>query len=203
MGAIESAMLNVAQRAGRAGRSALPTHGYLGLSDAKTPDYQAGMESASGALLGALAGIDLVSGPGLLDFLLSQSLEKLLLDHEACRRGAALRARHRLRRRAERRGHPLALLGDLVRTGELLSHPHTRSRWKAELPIASPLVDRESYGDWEAAGSTTALDRARAELERRPPRAGRRSLDATPPAELDAIVAADAAHHGVHSLPVV
>ncbi len=88
MGAIESAMLNVANaQVGRA--LGLPTHGYLGLSDAKTPDYQAGMESASGALLGALAGIDLVSGPGLLDYLLSQSLEKLLLDHEACR--AALR----------------------------------------------------------------------------------------------------------------
>ena len=200
MGAIESAMLNVANaQVGRA--LGLPTHGYLGLSDAKSPDYQAGMESASGALLGALAGIDLVSGPGLLDFLLSQSLEKLLLDHEACR--AALRCARGIEILSGASGdETLELLGDLVRTGELLSHPHTRSRWKAELSIASPLVDRESYGDWEAAGSSSALDRARGELERHR-HAGSPLADHAPgiDAELAAVVVADAARHGIFELP--
>ncbi len=196
MGAIESAMLNVANaELGRA--LALPTHGYLGLSDAKTPDYQAGMESASGAMLGALAGIDLVSGPGLLDYLLSQSLEKLLLDHEACR--AALRCARGIDSGAATTVDTLALLGELVEAGELLSHAHTRRHWKAELTIASPLIDRESYGDWEAAGETTALDRARAELERSP-RAGT-PLDAEATAELTAIVVADAARQGISALP--
>ncbi len=202
MGAIESAMLNVANaQIGRA--LALPTHGYLGLSDAKSPDYQAGMESATGALLGALAGIDLVSGPGLLDFLLSQSLEKLLLDHEACR--AALRCARgidcTIAAPAAASDNLLELLGDLVRTGELLSHPHTRRRWKEELLIASPLIDRESHGDWEAAGSTSAVERARAELARRP-QPGSPLADDTA-AELTAILRADAARHGVASLPVV
>ena len=208
MGAIESAMLNVANaQVGRA--LALPTHGYLGLSDAKSPDYQAGMESATGALLGALAGIDLVSGPGLLDFLLSQSLEKLLLDHEACR--AALRCARGIDTTSGAAGAPsapstpsdttLELLADLVRAGELLSHPHTRSRWKEELSIASPLIDRESHGDWEAAGAATAVERARAELERRPRPGSPLAADAA--AELTAIVLADAAHHGVLSLPIV
>lgn len=197
MGAIESAMLNVANaQVGRA--LGLPTHGYLGLSDAKTPDYQAGMESASGALLGALAGIDLVSGPGLLDYLLSQSLEKLLLDHEACR--AALRCARGLGAGFHQAEETVTLLGDLARSGELLSHSHTRSHWKGELTVASPLVDRESFGDWEAAGSSSALDRARAELERRP-------RDGTPlareiAAEITAIVVADAERHGISSLPV-
>ncbi|MBP9143683.1 MAG: trimethylamine methyltransferase family protein [Thermoanaerobaculia bacterium] len=196
MGAIESAMLNVANaRVGRA--LGLPTHGYLGLSDAKIADYQAGMESATGALLGALAGIDLVSGPGLLDFLLSQSLEKLLLDHEACR--AALRCARGID--CAPCDTTLDLLGDLVRTGELLSHPHTRSRWKAELQIASPLIDRESHGDWVVAGSTSAVERARAELARRPPPGSPLADDTA--AELTAILSADAARHGVHSLPVV
>ncbi len=196
MGAIESAMLNVANA--QIGRSlGLPTHGYLGLSDAKSPDYQAGMESASGALLGALAGIDLVSGPGLLDYLLSQSLEKLLLDHEACL--AALRCARGIDSARAGDDDTVALLGELVQAGELLSHPHTRSRWKAELSIASPLVDRESYGDWESAGRSTALDRARGELERR--RFPGSPLAAELAGELAAIVSADAARHGVFELP--
>lgn len=196
MGAIESAMLNVANaQIGRA--LGLPTHAYLGLSDAKCPDYQAGMESASGALLGALAGIDLVSGPGLLDYLLSQSLEKLLLDHEACR--AALRCARGIDTAGDGGTDTVALLGELAQAGELLSHPHTRGHWRSELAIASPLVDRASYGDWEAAGSTTAGDRARGELERR--RFPGSPLAPELAGELAAIVAADAAAHGVFDLP--
>ncbi len=201
MGAIESAMLNVANaQIGRA--LGLPTHGYLGLSDAKSADYQAGMESASGALLGALAGIDLVSGPGLLDYLLSQSFEKLLLDHDACR--AALRCVAGIGVGGdEADGDTVALLADLVASGELLSHPHTRHHWKAELSRVSPLVDRQSYGDWQAAGARTSLDRARAEVDRRlqAPPANAQPLDRQLVAELAAIAGADAARHGVTALP--
>lgn len=196
MGAIESAMLNVANA--QIGRSlGLPTHGYLGLSDAKSPDYQAGMESASGALLGALADIDLVSGPGLLDYLLSQSLEKLLLDHEACR--AALRCARGIDCAADGQAGTVELLGDLVQAGELLSHPHTRSHWRSELSLASPLIDRQSYGDWEITGRETALGRARSELGRR--RSPGSPLAAELADELAAIVTADAASHGVFALP--
>lgn len=196
MGAIESAMLNVANaQLGRA--LGLPTHGYLGLSDSKCPDYQAGMESASGALLGALAGIDLISGPGLLDYLLSQSFEKLVLDHEACR--AALRCARGIDLALD---DSVALLGDLVRAGEMLSHPHTRSRFKSELSIVSPLVDRQSYGDWFAGGARSALDRAEAEVERRLRASpGGARLDASITAELAAILTADAAECGAERLP--
>jgi len=196
MGAIESAMLNVANA--QLGRSlGLPTHGYLGLSDAKSPDYQAGLESGAGALLGALGAIDLVSGPGLLDFLLTQSLEKLLLDHDAC--GAALR----LARGIETRGDDVAtLLGELVGAREMLSHAHTRKHWRQELSVPSRLIDRTSYGDWVAAGAETAFDRAREEVARR--------LAAPAPAlaggaaeALDAIVAAEAARCEVDRLPPV
>ena len=65
-------------------RLGLPTHAYMGLSDAKTADYQAGAESAAGATLAALAGIDLAVGAGMLDFMDCQSLEKLVLDDAAC-----------------------------------------------------------------------------------------------------------------------
>jgi len=190
MGAVESAMLNAANA--EIGRHlGLPTHGYLGLSDAKTPDYQAGAESATGALVGALAGIDLVSGPGLLDFLLTQSLEKLLLDHDTC--SAALRFQRGVKAPGD---DLLALFADLAASGELLSHGHTRAHWRSELSLVSPLVDRASYGDWEAAGGRSALERAREEVARRSARPVVPLADDLA-AELRSIVSADASRLGL------
>ena len=160
MGAIETMMIVVgyAQVGKHLG---LPTHGYLALSDAKRPDYQAGMESGIGAVLAALAGINMVSGAGALDFILTQSLEKLVLDHDAC--GMALR----LARGIERRdGDITALFAELVQRGEFLSHPHTRKHWREELSISSGCVDRGSYGDWESDGARTAEQRAADEVAR-------------------------------------
>ena len=81
MGAIETAMIDAAYA--QVGRSlGLPTHGYLSATDAKLVDAQSGLESGTTAMLGALAGIDLISGAGMLDFLLTQSAEKLVVDAE-------------------------------------------------------------------------------------------------------------------------
>ncbi|MBI4705803.1 MAG: trimethylamine methyltransferase family protein [Deltaproteobacteria bacterium] len=63
MGAIETMMIDAAYA--QVGKFlGLPTHAYLGLSDAKSPDYQAGLESGLGAAIAALAGINVVSGAG-------------------------------------------------------------------------------------------------------------------------------------------
>ncbi len=60
----------------------LPTHAYLGMSDTKIVDAQTGLETASGAILGALAGVNMMSGPGMMDFESCFSLEKLAIDAE-------------------------------------------------------------------------------------------------------------------------
>ena len=54
MGAIETAMIDAAY-AQVAKRLGMPTHTYLGASDAKVVDYQAGLESGVTAMIGALA----------------------------------------------------------------------------------------------------------------------------------------------------
>jgi trimethylamine---corrinoid protein Co-methyltransferase len=160
MGAVETMMICAAYaQVGRHLR--LPTHGYLALSDAKTADYQAGLETGMGALVGALAGFDLIAGPGILDYILTQSLEKLVLDHEAC--AMALRL---IRGIAQRDEDPVELMAQLVVRGEFLSHEHTRRHWKEELSIPSAAIDRLTYGDWESQGSRDAAARARAEVER-------------------------------------
>ena len=60
----------------------LPTHGYLLGSDTKVVDAQAGQESGIAAVMGALGGINMISGAGMLDSLACHSAEKLALDAE-------------------------------------------------------------------------------------------------------------------------
>jgi trimethylamine---corrinoid protein Co-methyltransferase len=190
MGAVETMLLDGAYA--QVGKHlGLPTHGYLALSDAKVPDYQAGFESGMGAVVAALAGINVVSGAGMLDFENCQSLEKLLLDHEIV--GVALRLARGVERRPE---DAAALIDEVVHRSEFLSHPHTRATWRKELHVPSPLVDRQTYGDWESAGAKWAHERARAEVVRRlaaaPP-----PLDPAVGEALDAIMLAEARRFGV------
>jgi trimethylamine---corrinoid protein Co-methyltransferase len=81
IGAMETALLAAGySQVGKA--LGLPTHAYLGATDAKLVDAQAGLEGGMTALVGALAGINMISGAGLLDSLAAFSLEKLVLDAE-------------------------------------------------------------------------------------------------------------------------
>ncbi len=117
----------------------LPTHAYMGLSDAKRPDYQAGLESGSGALMASLAGHDVISGPGMLAFVGCQSLEKLVLDHEAVR--LARRAADGLPPREETLG--LHAIQQGVAEGQFLKLRHTRRWFRKELDFPGPTIDRQ------------------------------------------------------------
>ncbi|MFI5254999.1 MAG: trimethylamine methyltransferase family protein, partial [Candidatus Limnocylindrales bacterium] len=113
MAAVEALQLDAAYVA-VAKALGLPTQAYMGLSDAKILDAQAGAETFGGALLAALAGVNSVSGPGMLDFLLVFSLAKLVFDDEMC--GQALRFVREVRRLDD------LPVGDLVR--QLLADQH-------------------------------------------------------------------------------
>ncbi|MGZ6339490.1 MAG: trimethylamine methyltransferase family protein, partial [Candidatus Limnocylindrales bacterium] len=160
MGAIETAMLDVA--CAQVGRSlGLPTHGYLGASDAKLVDAQAGLESGVGAVLGALGGIDLISGAGMLDFLLCQSAEKLVVDAEAI--AMALRLVRGV-------GTPTPSLATATFAavgleGRFLQLEETRRLFRSEHHIPSPVIDRASNQAWRQAGAKDTFARARARVE--------------------------------------
>ena len=81
MAAIEAQQLNVAY-VSIAKFLKLPSQAYMALSDGKSLDAQAGGETFSSALLAAIAGVNSVSGPGMLDFVLTFSLPKLVFDNE-------------------------------------------------------------------------------------------------------------------------
>ena len=168
----------------------------MALSDAKRADYQAGLETGMGAILAALAGINVVSGPGILDYLLTQSLEKLLLDHEAC--GMALRLVRGVGQGAsESSAETVALIEAVVAAGHFLSHPHTRKNFRDQLFIPGPAIDRGSHGAWEKRGAPSAFEAAAAEVKKILARGNPAPLDDALRRELDRLISEDASRCGV------
>ena len=198
MGAIETAMLDAGNAS--VGRSlGLPTHGYLGATDAKVVDAQAGMESATTALVGALAGIDLISGAGMLDSLRCQSAEKLVIDAEAI--ASALRLVRGI-------AFPEGSLGlDAIReagfAGRFLELPETRRRFREEQHLPSAVVDRGSLRAWLEAGSHDVFERARSQVDALLAQPSPTSLDRDRAAELVGQVAAALRSTGFEGLPGV
>jgi trimethylamine--corrinoid protein Co-methyltransferase len=136
----------------------LPTQAYVGLSDSKRLDAQAGFESGTGAYLAALAGINSVSGPGMLCFENCLSLEKLLFDNEIC--GFA----KRLARGIE---SPDAcdlagVFEELVREETLIGSDHTARYFRAEHYMPGPAIDRSAGDD---VPSADLVDRALQEVD--------------------------------------
>ncbi|OGD30339.1 MAG: hypothetical protein A2Y56_08970 [Candidatus Aminicenantes bacterium RBG_13_63_10] len=154
MGAVETMMIDMSYaQVGKHLR--LPTHAYMGLSDAKVNDSQAGLETGLGAVLAALAGINVVSGAGMMNFESCQSLEKLAIDDEIC--GMA----YRLLRGVAHREDPMAvhLYEASASKTNFLAHPHTRKWYRLEHSFPA-LADRDTYDAWAELGKKTMADRA-------------------------------------------
>ena len=160
MGAIETAMIDAGYAA--VGKSlGLPVHAYLGATDSKIPDAQAGLESGMTALVGGLAGIDLISGPGMLDFLLVQSPEKLVIDADI------IGMVQRLLRGIATPTETLAT-GSFEAAGpegRFLELQETRTLFRSEQYLPSKVIDRNSRRAWLDAGGKDAFGRARERVE--------------------------------------
>jgi trimethylamine--corrinoid protein Co-methyltransferase len=162
MAAIEAQHLNVAYVA-IAKSLGLPTQAYMALSDGKFLDAQGGGETFSSALLAAIAGVNSVSGPGMLDFVLTFSLPKLVFDNEVC--GQCL---HFVRDLEPLGDLPTDdLVADLMREDHLITSPHTLEHWPKELYLTDPVIDRANRETWEETGSSSLYDRACKEVEER------------------------------------
>ena len=161
LGAIETMMLGCSYS--QIGKYyELPTHVYMGLSDTKIIDAQCGFESGIAIMLGALAGINVISGPGMLNFENCQSLEKLVIDDTIC--GMALRLVEGVKVTDE------TLAVDLIRKvgpgGMYLAEKHTLDWFRKERFIPSDLVDRKEWKAWKTDGSKPVNQRAKAIVEK-------------------------------------
>lgn len=156
MGAVETAMLDIGY-AQVAKFLDLPTHTYLGASDAKLVDAQAGLESGITTLLGALAGINMISGAGMLDFLACFSPEKLVIDAEAI--GMAKRLLDGIHVRTSTLA--TELFEGINFKGDFLKQKITRQLFSREQTLPSEVIDRGSVRAWQSTGQSDAFQRAR------------------------------------------
>lgn len=156
MGAIETAMIDAGYA--QVGKSlGLPTHAYLCATDGKSIDAQSGMESGMTALIGALAGINMISGAGMLDFLACHSAEKLTIDAEIIGM-----VQHMLKG-IQVRTEPLAaaMYEGINFKADFLKQKVTRQLFPVEQYLPSPVIDRDSIRGWQDGGSLDAFDRAK------------------------------------------
>jgi trimethylamine--corrinoid protein Co-methyltransferase len=155
LGAIETMMLGCSYA--QVGKYyGLPTHMYLGLSDTKVVDAQCGFESGIAIVLGALAGINVISGPGMLNFENCQSLEKLVIDNSIC--GMALRLVDGVR--VDDETFALDVIRKVGPGGHFLAEKHTMEWFRKEQLMPSELIDRQEFKAWKAAGSKDVVKRA-------------------------------------------
>ena len=114
-------------------------------------------------MIAALAGVNSVSGPGMLDFLLVFNLPKLVFDDEMC--GQALRFVREVRVADDL---PIdGLIQQLMADQHLIMAEHTMAHWPTELYLPSAIVDRDNRENWLKAGGKDTYQRAVAEVERR------------------------------------
>ena len=158
----------------------MPTQAYTAFSEAKVLDAQAGAETATGALLAVASGMDSVSGPGMLDYLLTFSLPKLVVDDEI-----AAQALHFGRGVELEDDIPTTeLIKEMLTEGHLLVADHTMEHWPTALHLPGPAWDREAREAWASKGELDINARATAEVDR--------LLQAYEPPETDSAVDAEA-----------
>ncbi len=200
MGSVETAMLDCsyAQVAKSLG---MPTHAYLGSSDSKLVDAQAGLESGVTAMIGALSGINMISGSGMLDFLSCHSAEKLVIDAE----GIAM---------AQRMLEGVKVLTETLATefydkninfkgGDFLKQRVTMNLFRKEQHMPSNVIDRDSMRDWKKAGSLDTFERAKIMVTNLLASYKRPELDPSKEQLLHAFMLDLCKKAGVESLPVL
>jgi len=164
----------------------LPTQSYMALSDGKFLDAQAGAETFGSALLAALAGVNSVSGPGMLDFVLVFSLPKLLFDNEVC--GQALKFVEEIQVLDDL--PTTDLVKGLMESDHLITSEHTLKHWPQSLYLPDPVIDRDNRENWEKKGRQDLYTRACREVEERLARYRPVSVDAKADAEMRRMILA-------------
>ncbi len=153
-GAIEVGMMNsaVCQMARFYG---VPSGGYLGLTNSKLSDAQAGFEKAMSPLMGAMSGVDFIVMGGLLDALMSFDFGQLVIDEEIARMIKHVRrgfgfSREALALDEIRQAGPAGMFAGSRQTLE-------RMRTTTFLP---QLADRKVRAQWASEGASSVHQRA-------------------------------------------
>ena len=162
MGVPEVALLGVAvtQLAQYYG---IPLYSMAGISDSKIPDAQAAYEKSLQQVLVGLTGGNLIhNAAGMLDKMITGSLEQMVIDDEI------IGMVKRIMRGIEINTDTLAtdIIDKVGPGGNFLGEKHTRKYYQSEHDL-STLSDRLTREAWEKKGSKDVVQRAKEAVKRR------------------------------------
>ena len=150
-----------------------------------------------GATLGALSGVNNISGPGILDFINTFSLEKLVIDNEIC--GMTFRLLEGIQPRDDFPSIPL--FQEFLRDKHLIIADHTRKHLREEIHFPGPTIDRANRARWQKKGALTLGEQASTEVEKLILEAEPTRLDEGVQAQLIERMERAASDAGMDSLP--
>ena len=153
-GAIEIGMMNAAV-CQMARFYNVPAGGYLGLTNAKVADAQAGFEKGMSPLLGALAGVDFIVMGALQDALMSFDFGQAVIDNEIALMIKRVRAGFGFSVES-------ASLEEIKATGPagmFAANPQTLERMH-DATFMPEVADRKLREQWEQEGASTVHQRA-------------------------------------------
>jgi len=139
-------------------RYQVPIYNSAGMTDAKLPDIQAGIEKAQSAIQVALAGTNFIHhAAGMLEDMSTIAYEQFVIDNEML--GMVMRAV----RGIDVQDETLALdaIDRVGPGGHYLADEHTLRYMRTEHYYPSDVFDRRARDEWEADGSTDAWTRAK------------------------------------------
>ncbi len=153
-GAIEVGMMNSAV-CQMARFYNVPSGGYLGLTNSKVADAQAGFEKGMSPLLGALSGVNFIVMGGLLDALMSFDFGQATIDNEI----ALMIKRVRNGFGFSRESASLQEIKDTGPAGMFAANPATLERMHTATFMPG-LANRKLREQWEQEGASTIHQRA-------------------------------------------
>lgn len=140
----------------------MPTRCMCGMSDAKTVDAQAGLETMQNLLMGVMTGADiLVECLGVLDAIMTTSYEKHIIDEEIIARCLCLKNGFDTSDEAM----SLDVIQEVGPGGNYLLHPDTFNHCRNV--FNNTISECESYIDWNNEGAYDITERANMEYKRR------------------------------------
>jgi trimethylamine--corrinoid protein Co-methyltransferase len=150
-GIMAAAMVQIARSYG------FPVYINVGLTDAKLPDAQAGMEKAATLLLGVLAGADTFGHCGICGTDHAGSLLWLAFDDELMSytkriaRGFTVDAEHLA----------TEVIHSVGPAGNFLAEEHTVRHFREEMWLPTSVWTRRAYDLWQSEGASSFADRLR------------------------------------------
>ena len=133
----------------------VPSSGYVGLTNAKMVDAQAGFEKGMSPMAGILAGLDVINMAGLIDALMAFDFGMLVVDDEI----AAMLKQVRRGLKFSEEELALNLIAEAGPGGMHIDTDHTFEHM-ATAALLPEIADRSSRTVWQERGSEDAQSRA-------------------------------------------